>query len=70
MKRIACLTAAAAAMAGGILYMASASGQTDGDASPIYGVKIPAGYRDWRLISVKQLTGNKLCAPNWAMTLQ
>jgi hypothetical protein len=27
------------------------------DASPIYGVKIPAGYRDWRLISIKQLTG-------------
>jgi hypothetical protein len=24
--------------AGGILYMASALGQTDGDASPIYGV--------------------------------
>ena len=23
-------------------------------------VKIPAGYRDWRLISVKQLAGNKL----------
>ena len=60
MKGIACLTAAAAAMAGGILYMASALGQTDGDVSPIYGVKIPAGYRDWRLISVKQLAGNKL----------
>jgi hypothetical protein len=60
MKCIACLTAAAAAMAGGILYMASTLGQTDGDASPIYGIKIPAGYRDWRLISVKQLAGNKL----------
>jgi len=60
MKRIACLSAAAAAMAGGILYMASALGQTDGDASPIYEVKIPAGYRDWHLISVKQLAGNKL----------
>lgn len=47
-------------MAGGILYMASALGQTDGDASPIYGVKIPTGYRDWRLMSVKQLAGNKL----------
>src|SRR5262249_28245091 len=34
--------------------------ESDGDASPIYGVKIPAGYRDWRLISVKQLAGNKL----------
>jgi hypothetical protein len=60
MKRIACLTPAVAAMVGGILHMASALGQTDGDASPIYGVKIPAGYRDWRLISVKQLAGNKL----------
>jgi hypothetical protein len=41
-------------------YMGSASGQSSGDAAPIYGVKIPAGYRDWRLISVKQLTGKQL----------
>ena len=27
------------------------------EASPIYGITIPAGYRDWHLISVKQLTG-------------
>lgn len=60
MKSIAFLTAAAAAIAGGILYIASASEQTDGDSSPIYGVKIPAGYRDWRLISVKQLAGTKV----------
>jgi hypothetical protein len=60
MKRVACLTATAAVMAVAVLYMASASGQTDGVASPIYGVKIPAGFRDWRLISVKQLAGNKL----------
>jgi hypothetical protein len=26
-------------------------------ASPIYGIKIPAGFRDWHLISVKELTG-------------
>lgn len=31
--------------------------QTESDASPIYGIKIPAGYRDWHLISVKRLTG-------------
>src|SRR5215813_13958991 len=60
MKRIACLAAVAGAMVGVILYVASASGQSDEDASPIYGIKIPAGYRDWRLISVKQLAGNKL----------
>jgi hypothetical protein len=31
--------------------------QAESNASPIYGIAIPAGYRDWRLISVKQLTG-------------
>lgn len=34
-----------------------ASGQTDGEAAPIYGVKLPAGYRDWRLISVAHEEG-------------
>jgi hypothetical protein len=33
--------------------------QAGSDASPIYGVTIPSGYRDWRLISVKQLTGER-----------
>jgi Cytochrome P460 len=32
----------------------------ESNASPIYGVTIPAGYRDWRLIAVKQLTGKTL----------
>jgi hypothetical protein len=31
--------------------------QAESNATPIYGITIPAGYRDWRLISVKQLTG-------------
>jgi hypothetical protein len=31
--------------------------QSESNTSPIYGITIPAGYRDWRLISVKQLTG-------------
>jgi len=34
--------------------------QAESDASPIYGITIPAGYRDWRLISVNHLAGNKL----------
>jgi hypothetical protein len=29
----------------------------EGNAAPIYGVTVPAGYRDWHLISVKRLTG-------------
>ena len=48
------------ALAGVVTYMAPASGQADGDASPIYGITIPPGYRDWKLIAVKHLTiGNK-----------
>jgi hypothetical protein len=34
--------------------------QAGTEASPIYGVTIPAGYRDCRLISVKRLTGKRL----------
>src|SRR6516164_3332351 len=34
--------------------------QADSNASPIYGITIPAGYRDWRLISVARLTGGNL----------
>ena len=34
--------------------------QAESDASPIYGITIPVGYRDWRLISVNHLAGNKL----------
>ena len=31
--------------------------QTDGGGAPIYGVKIPTGYRDWKLISVAHEEG-------------
>ena len=34
--------------------------QTESNASLIYGITIPAGYRDWRLISVNHLAGDKL----------
>ncbi len=57
MRRIVFALVAVAALFGAVAYMAPASGQADGQASPIYGVTIPPGYRDWRLISVKRLTG-------------
>ena len=57
MRRIALVAVAVTAVAGVAAYMGSASGQSNGNAAPIYGIKIPDGYRDWRLISVKQLTG-------------
>jgi Cytochrome P460 len=55
MKRIGFLLLAVTALASTVAYMAHASGQSGGDSSPIYGVKIPAGYRDWKVIAVDQL---------------
>ena len=55
MKRLAFVLVAVAALAGVDTYMSPAPGQVDGEASPIFGVKIPAGYRDWQLIAVDQL---------------
>jgi len=34
--------------------------QAESIASPIYGITIPAGYREWHLISVNHLAGDKL----------
>jgi hypothetical protein len=34
--------------------------QAGSDASPIYGVTIPAGYRDWKLVSVGRLSAGNL----------
>lgn len=34
--------------------------QAESNASPIYGVTIPDGYRDWQLISVGHLVGGKV----------
>ncbi|MGA3139932.1 MAG: cytochrome P460 family protein [Xanthobacteraceae bacterium] len=59
MRQIALIAVAAtvATVAGVAAYIGSASGQSSGEPAPIYGVKIPDGYRDWRLVSVKRLTG-------------
>jgi hypothetical protein len=42
---------------GVIADLSAASGDVSGEAGPIFGVKIPAGYRDWRLISVAHEEG-------------
>jgi hypothetical protein len=57
-KRIAFLLVAVAAVAGVVAFTVPASGHADGEAAPIFGVKIPPGYRDWRLISVAHEEGN------------
>jgi hypothetical protein len=58
MRRIVFVLVAVGALAGVVVSMAPASGQADGEAAPIFGVKIPPGYRDWRLISVAHEEGN------------
>ena len=55
MNRISLLLIAVVALAGRVLYMVPAFGQADGEESPIYGVKVPEGYRNWQLIAVDNL---------------
>jgi len=55
LKRMAVLTLVAAC---GFATVSATAGPADDEASPIYGVKIPAGYRDWKLISVNHEAGD------------
>jgi hypothetical protein len=57
MKWLGLVLGSTAALGCAAVYLAPASGQNAEEASPIYGIKIPAGYRDWRLISVNHLAG-------------
>jgi hypothetical protein len=52
------LLVAVGTLAGVIASSAPTSRQPDEDASPIFGIKIPPGYRDWKLISVAHEEGN------------
>ena len=38
--------------------MTLSAGGADDESSPIFGIKIPAGYRDWRLVSVAHEEGS------------
>jgi hypothetical protein len=57
MKRISLLLAVVA-VAGVVASWAPASGRADEEAAPIFGIKLPPGYRDWKLISVAHEEGN------------
>ena len=58
MRRIGHLLAAVVALMGGVVYMSVAPAHADAAAAPVFDVKLPAGYRDWRLISVAHEEGN------------
>jgi len=56
MKGSAFLLGAIAAVAGLVAFMAPTSGRND-EVAPIFGIKIPSGYRNWKLISVAHEEG-------------
>jgi len=58
MRGFAYLLVAVVALTGVVVYMAHASGRSDGEADPVFGITIPPGYRDWKLISVAHEEGN------------
>ena len=57
MRRIVFVLVAVVALAGAVTDMAPAAGQANAEAVPIYGIKLPPDYRDWRLISVAHEEG-------------
>ena len=58
MKRFVFVSVAVAGLAGTLAHLAPTSGQADGEAAPIYGIEIPAGYRDWTLVNVAHEAGD------------
>ena len=58
MKWVAFFLVAVATMAGIVASSAHASRNAGEEAAPIFGIKIPPGYRDWKLISVAHEEGN------------
>jgi hypothetical protein len=55
MKRI--VSGLVAALAAVAACTAPAAEQADEETAPIYGIRIPSGYRDWQLISANHLAG-------------
>lgn len=74
MKRLSWLAVAATAVVGVTVATTIATGRAEDDAAPVFGVRIPDGYRQWQLITVthvvhpgvsdeiKAILGNPLAA--------
>ncbi len=58
MKRMAFLLVAVATVAAVVASMIPASGQAVGQAAPVFVTKMPAGYRDWPVVSVAHEAGD------------
>lgn len=57
MKRFARALLATLALACVLMYLGHAAGHSDEPADPLFGIKIPHEYRDWKLISVAHEEG-------------
>jgi hypothetical protein len=55
MRRVIFALSGFTVLAGILVATTPTSAQSGGEAAPIYGIELPQGYRDWQLISVKQL---------------
>jgi Cytochrome P460 len=58
MTRIALLLIAVSTVACVVAFTPPVSGNAEEEAAPVFGITIPAGYRDWKLISVAHEEGN------------
>jgi hypothetical protein len=58
MNRMAFLLGGVVALTGALVYTNHAFGDAAGTAAPLFGVTIPPGYRDWKLVSVAHEAGN------------
>jgi hypothetical protein len=58
MKSIGLVLVVVAAVVGSVALTPPAVGRADESAGPIYGVRVPAAYRDWKLISVTHEEGD------------
>jgi hypothetical protein len=58
MKRMAIAAIGIVALSTVAGCVAPGTGHADGEVTPLFGVKVPRGYRDWRLISVGHEEGH------------
>jgi hypothetical protein len=58
MKRVPLALLTFFAVSGAFVSSAPARGRADNESAPIFGIGIPPGYRDWKLISVTHEEGD------------
>lgn len=58
MKGSTLLLVAVVTLIGVSVYLAHKPGNADSEAAPVFGIKIPPGFRDWKVISVAHEAGN------------